>query len=100
MLGRAMAVAFMLGTGWVQLWPQLWPGVWQAVAVTVALLGLVAVYVLGKGHVRYGLALGAAFLLALANANWHAEAIWRQQLPTHEENKPFKLLYKLIVLCV
>lgn len=95
MLGRTMAVAFMLGTGWVQLWPQLWSGIWQAVAACFALLGLGVAYVLGGGYARYGLALGAAFLLAVANANWHAYELQQQQLPAAEENKAFKLLVQV-----
>lgn len=95
MLGRAMAVAFMLGTGWVQLWSQLWSGTWQAIALIASLLGLAAAYALKNTYMRYGLALGAAFLLALTNANWHAAALQQQQLPAHEENKPFKLLIQV-----
>lgn len=95
MLGRAMVVAFMLGTAWVQLWPQLWSITWQAVAAAVSLFGLAVAYALKNVYVRYGLALGAAFLLAITNANWHASALQLQQLPSHEENKPFKLLIQV-----
>ena len=95
MLGRAMAVCFMLGTGWVQLWSQLWSSVWQVVAALSGLLVLIVAYALGRGYARYGLALVAALLLALANANWHATAVQRQQLPAQEENKAFKLLIQV-----
>lgn len=90
-----MAAAFILGTAWVQLWSQLWPVAWQAMALVVALVGIGTAYVFKSGFVRYNLALGATFLLALANANWQADVLQRQQLPAHEENKPFKLLIQV-----
>lgn len=95
MLGRAMALAFMLGTGWVQLWPQLWSSAWQVIAAIVSLLGLAAAYALKMTYVRYGFALGATFLLALANASWQAAVLQQHQLPIHEESKPFKLLVQV-----
>lgn len=95
MLGRAMAMAFMLGTGWVQLWPQLWPIYWQWGGLLIGLIGLGLAYIIKQSHARYVIALGAAFLLAVSNANWQAYELRSQQLPAIEENKAFKLLVQV-----
>lgn len=95
MLGRAMAMAFMLGTGWVQLWPQLWPVYWQWGGILIGVIGLGLAYVMDQSYVRYVIALGAAFLLAISNANWQAYELSSQQLPAVEENKAFKLLVQV-----
>lgn len=95
MVGRAMAMMFMIGTGWVQLWPQLWPVYWQWGGMIVGFIGLVLAYVLKQPYLRSIIAIIAAFLLAISNANWQAHDLRQQQLPDIEQNKPFKLLVQV-----
>lgn len=95
MIGRAMAMAFMVGTGWVQLWPQLWPVHWQWAGAIIGFIALLLAYVVSHPATRYVIALAAAFLLAISNANWQAYELTQQQLPAIEENQPFKLLVQI-----
>lgn len=96
MVGRIMAMAFMLGTGLVQLMAQLWSEValWLAL---IGLLGLLVVSVLLRAVVwlRCGCLIFAAAIAGWVNASWQAQSVLMQQLPVAEENKPFKLVVQI-----
>lgn len=97
MVGRAMALAFMLGTGVVQQMARILPASQQMLllgaAVVLLLCGAVCSGAL-KG-LRPVLWVAAFGLLGVWNASWQAQDLLAQQLPLQEENKPFKLTVQI-----
>lgn len=97
MVGRAMALAFMLGTGVVQQMARILPASQQMLllgaAVVLLLCGAVCSGALKS--LRPVLWVAAFGLLGVWNASWQAQDLLTQQLPLQEENKPFKLTVQI-----
>lgn len=91
-MSQAMAIVMVVSTWWVHQWPQLWTASQQAMAlIGLSALGVLCWLCRSSKRIRWGCLLLGTATLAVLNTNYQAQQRVQQQLPTHEENKAFKL---------